>query len=125
MMKLALILLYVLALCSELAKFLFELFINAVFREQRELQPLSATQVAVVIPCFNSEEIICETLAALPHQYAAYCVVNNSSDQSAQFIRQYQQRTGRDIRILDFPLKCIASGNDDARKKAVITRRIR
>ena len=101
MFKMALILLYVLALISELAKFLFELLVNFFFREKRKLQELTARQIAVVIPCFNSESVILATLQALPPQYTVFCVVNNSSDRSAAVIRDLRIRTRKDIRILE------------------------
>jgi glycosyltransferase involved in cell wall biosynthesis len=85
---------------SEFAKFCFELFTVLVLRDSRRLISLSESQVAVVIPCHNSEAVILETLDSLPHQYTVYCVVNNCSDTTADAIRRYRG-DGRDIRILE------------------------
>ena len=92
--------LYLVALFAEFARLSFELLVLYSFRETRALQELTPDQIAVVIPCHNSESVICETLNALPHQYTVYCVVNNSSDGTARILGNYH--TGeRDIRIID------------------------
>lgn len=60
--------------------------------------------VSVIIPCFNCQDTIVETLDSLLHQtfqsFEVICIDNNSTDDSVATIRAYKERTKLDIKLI-------------------------
>lgn len=95
---------YALTIVIDLGRAAFEIVFNRLYKSERDVEVLSPKEVAFVIPCHNSEDVIEGTIKTLPPEYTAFCVENASSDDTEAKIKELAEKYPA-VKLVVSPLK--------------------
>lgn len=109
---------FILTLLIDFTRTFAENIFYFVKKRKRDRQELSPTEVAIVIPCHNSEDVILNTLDSLPKDYTVICVPNACTDRTVELLSKCQ-RSRLKILELEEPgkIKAVVYGAMEARKE--------
>jgi cellulose synthase/poly-beta-1,6-N-acetylglucosamine synthase-like glycosyltransferase len=101
------LILFLITFISDFLRGIFELVVNFHYRSaNRPTVTLDCSEIAIVIPCHNSAEVIETTILSLPKDYPVYCVANNCSDDTPKIIKSLRKlRPGLQLIDVDYPEK--------------------
>lgn len=83
---------YFLALTVDFSRTAAEVFLLLFGKRKiNQIQNFSKKEVAIIIPCHNSEEVIENAVKTLPANYKIYCVANACSDSTEDIIKSLEK----------------------------------
>jgi len=94
---------YTFSLTADLGRQLFETLLNFWHKESDGVT-FSPNEIAFVIPCHNSADVIEGTINSLPSRYLIFCVTNACTDNTIEVIKKLQQ-TKSNIVLIEAPVK--------------------
>ena len=106
---------FILTLLIDFSRTLAENILFFVKKKRNSPQKLNPNEVAIVIPCHNSEDVILNTLASLPKEYTVICVPNACSDKTIDILKRSR------VKIVEIKepgkIKAVVYGAMEARKE--------
>jgi cellulose synthase/poly-beta-1,6-N-acetylglucosamine synthase-like glycosyltransferase len=111
---------YVISLSVDFGRAVVEAFFNFMYKKNKAAEALSKDEVAFVIPCCNSADVIEDTIKSLPTGYSVFCVVNGCTDFTQEVVEKIA-KTNPLVHVVISPLKgkirSVLYGAAEAKKK--------
>lgn len=109
---------FILSLLIDFSRTLIENIFYFLKKKKSIPLTLSPSEVAIVIPCHNSEDVILETLASLPKEYTVICVPNACSDKTVELLNSCKRSRLKIVEIQEpGKIKAVVYGVLEAKKE--------
>lgn len=109
---------FILSLLVDFSRTFAENIFYFIKRKKNTPQELTPAELAIVIPCHNSEDVILNTLASLPKDYTVICVPNACTDQTVKILNECKRSRLKIVEIEEpGKIKAVVYGVMEARKE--------